>query len=144
MDRILRHICLASPLELSAADSIHSACCFALIRILAWKLPSWVNLPTPADPYGRRDMFEILYPVEITFGIIGACLPMLRPILHRKEYSRSRSYDHSGQSLEMGRVRSPAGSRTGLVESSNHDRSFSREGKYNAHQIKSEFRHSEN
>lgn len=71
----------------------------------------------------------MLYPVEITFGIIGACLPMLRPILHRKDYSGK--YDHSGQSLELGRVRNSAGSRTGLVQTVSQDRSFvSPEAKY--------------
>lgn len=108
----------------AAADRecLHRACCFSLIRILAWKLPSWINAPTPADPYVRRDMFELLYPVEITFGIIGACLPMLRPILHRKEYLGK--YDHSGLSVELGPVRSSAGSRTGLVQTVSQDRSF--------------------
>lgn len=71
-------------------------------------------------------MFELLYPVEITFGIVGACLPMLRPILHRKEYSGK--YDHSGPSLELGRVRSPAGSRTGLVQTLSRERSLSKGG----------------
>lgn len=77
-------------------------------------------------------MFEILYPVEIIFGIIGACLPMLRPIFHRKEYSGG--YDHSGQSVEMGRMRSPAESRTGLVQTPTQDRSFRPEAKYTIEQ----------
>lgn len=52
----------------------------------------------------------VFYPVEITFGILGACLPILRPILHRKEYA-SRG---SGQSFAMGQV-PICGSRTELT-----------------------------
>ncbi|KAJ0104468.1 hypothetical protein J7T55_010934 [Diaporthe amygdali] len=88
------------------------ACVLSLLRILAWKLPGYIN-EAPEDTYIRRDAFELLYPIEITFGILGACLPMLRPIFHRKEYG-SRS---SGNSYAMGPVRN-AGSRTALTQDS--------------------------
>lgn len=79
---------------------IHSACTLSLVRILAWKLPGYIGA-SPDDPYIRVDAFEILYPVEITVGILGACLPLLRPILHRKEYYASRA---SGNSFAMGHL----------------------------------------
>lgn len=85
------------------------ACGLSLARVLAWKLPGYVG-KTTYDPYLRRDAFEVFYPIEITFGILGACLPMLRPILHRKEYT-SRA---SGQSFAMGRVPT-AGSQAALT-----------------------------
>ncbi|KUI60892.1 hypothetical protein VP1G_08073 [Cytospora mali] len=85
------------------------ACGLSLVRVLAWKLPGYIG-EAPSDPYLRRDAFEVFYPVEITFGILGACLPMLRPILHRKEYA-SRA---SGQSIAMGRVRT-SGSHAALT-----------------------------
>lgn len=84
------------------------------MRVLAWKLPGYIG-KAPEDQYLRRDAFEVFYPIEITFGILGACLPMLRPILHRKEYS-SRA---GGQSYEMGPVRasgSGSGSRAALTQ----------------------------
>ncbi|POS68846.1 hypothetical protein DHEL01_v212760 [Diaporthe helianthi] len=84
------------------------ACVLSLLRILAWKLPGFIR-QAPSDIYIRRDAFEVLYPIEITFGILGACLPMLRPLFHRKEYSRS-----SRNSYAMGPVRD-AGSRTALT-----------------------------
>lgn len=89
-----------------------SACVLSLLRILAWKLPGFIG-QAPTDTYIRRDAFEVLYPIEITFGILGACLPMLRPICHRKEYP-SRS---SGNSYSMGPVRN-VGSRTALTQES--------------------------
>lgn len=92
--------------------NVCSACVLSLLRILAWKLPGYIN-EAPEDTYIRRDAFELLYPIEITFGILGACLPMLRPIFHRKEYG-SRS---SGNSYAMGPVRN-AGSRTALTQDS--------------------------
>lgn len=92
--------------------NVYSACVLSLLRILAWKLPGFIG-QAPTDTYIRRDAFEVLYPIEITFGILGACLPMLRPICHRKEYP-SRS---SGNSYAMGPVRN-AGSRTALTQDS--------------------------
>lgn len=95
-----------------------SACVLSLLRILAWKLPGFIN-QAPEDTYIRRDAFELLYPIEITFGILGACLPMLRPIFHRKEYP-SRSSGHSRNSYAMGPVRNTGGSRTALTTDSGY------------------------
>ncbi|KAL2278752.1 hypothetical protein FJTKL_14203 [Diaporthe vaccinii] len=86
------------------------ACVLSLLRILAWKLPGFIG-QAPTDTYIRRDAFEVLYPIEITFGILGACLPMLRPICHRKEYPSGNN------SYAMGPVRN-AGSRTALTQDS--------------------------
>jgi hypothetical protein len=99
--------------------SICRACVLSLLRILAWKLPGFIG-QAPSDTYIRRDAFEVLYPIEITFGILGACLPMLRPIFHRKEYP-SRS---SGNSYAMGPVRN-AGSRTALTSDSGYGNTYS-------------------
>lgn len=90
-----------------------SACVLSLLRILAWKLPGFIG-QAPTDTYIRRDAFEVLYPIEITFGILGACLPMLRPICHRKEYPSRSSGNNS---YAMGPVRN-AGSRTALTQDS--------------------------
>lgn len=90
-----------------------SACVLSLLRILAWKLPGYIG-QAPTDTYIRRDAFEVLYPIEITFGILGACLPMLRPICHRKEYPSRSSGNNS---YAMGPVRN-AGSRTALTQDS--------------------------
>lgn len=91
-----------------------SACVLSLLRILAWKLPGFIG-QAPTDTYIRRDAFEVLYPIEITFGILGACLPMLRPICHRKEYPSRSSGNNS---YAMGPVRNAGGSRTALTQDS--------------------------
>lgn len=88
----------------------------SLLRILAWKLPGYIG-QAPTDTYIRRDAFEVLYPIEITFGILGACLPMLRPICHRKEYPSRSSGSGGNNSYSMGPVRN-AGSRTALTQDS--------------------------
>jgi hypothetical protein len=63
------------------------ACALSLVRLFAWKVRGYVA-PT-ADPLIRQDAFDCLYGVEVTTGVLAACLPMLRPLLHRKEYSLS-------------------------------------------------------
>lgn len=59
----------------------------SLARILAWKLPGYIGAGPKNDTFIRIDAFMLLYPVEVIFGILGACLPLLRPILHRREYA---------------------------------------------------------
>lgn len=90
-----------------------------MARVLAWKLPGYIG-QAPNDPYLRRDAFEVLYPVEITFGILGACLPMLRPIVHRKEYA-SRA---TGESYAMERGQN-SGSQTALTHDGSHSLLYS-------------------
>lgn len=102
---------LRFPLRLTV---LRSACVLSLVRILAWKLPGYIGV-VQDDPYIRSDAFEILYPVEVTFGILGACLPLLRPILHRKEYASRFSsnrlgpiHNSSSQTALTARARSEA------------------------------------
>lgn len=110
------HVSHTPPTTLHATQiltNICSACVLSLLRILAWKLPGFIG-QAPTDTYIRRDAFEVLYPIEITFGILGACLPMLRPICHRKEYPSRSSGNNS---YSMGPVRN-GGSRTALTQDS--------------------------
>ncbi|KAH8881115.1 hypothetical protein GQ53DRAFT_832646 [Thozetella sp. PMI_491] len=60
------------------------ACGISLVRVFAWKIPSLVGA-APNDPFLERDTFELLYPIETTFGLLGANLPMLRLAARRKE-----------------------------------------------------------
>lgn len=109
----VRHTSSTTVIATQRLTRISSACVLSLLRILAWKLPGFIG-QAPTDTYIRRDAFEVLYPIEITFGILGACLPMLRPICHRKEYPSRSSGNNS---YSMGPVRN-GGSRTALTQDS--------------------------
>lgn len=109
------------------ADTLPSACILSLVRILAWKLPGYIGAGPKDDPFIRIDAFMILYPVEVTFGILGACLPLLRPILHRREYASRASGNSYGlgpvhlsssQTALNARARSASGERSHVFDTS--------------------------